>query len=83
MSVGMRGINLIGIGGSTLSMGGNGAYVNHTGVLITGTPAPYDVIPPDQGGGCVTTGPFSKYFPHSFLLSSIIHLPPVSLLFSR
>ncbi|EPE34212.1 Di-copper centre-containing [Glarea lozoyensis ATCC 20868] len=46
--------------GSETSMGGNGAYVNHTGVLITGTPAPYDVIPPDQGGGCVTTGPFSN-----------------------
>lgn len=42
-------------------MGGNGKYSNYSGVPIPGAPAPYDIIPPSVGGGCVTTGPFKKY----------------------
>jgi tyrosinase len=45
-------------------MGGNGAKVAHQGIQLGG-PAPYNVIPPGDGGGCVTTGPFKKYqIPH-------------------
>ncbi|KAH7412780.1 hypothetical protein BKA64DRAFT_337575 [Cadophora sp. MPI-SDFR-AT-0126] len=46
--------------GSDTSLSGNGLYYNHTGVLITGAPPPFDVIPPGVGGGCVTTGPFKN-----------------------
>ncbi|KAK0725080.1 hypothetical protein B0H67DRAFT_531108 [Lasiosphaeris hirsuta] len=44
--------------GNEFSMGGNGAKVQHAGVQIPGAPRPYNVIPPGDGGGCVTTGPF-------------------------
>ena len=46
--------------GSEGSMGGNGAKEEHNGIPIPGAPAPYDMIPPADGGGCVTTGPFKK-----------------------
>jgi tyrosinase len=41
-------------------MGGNGARVAHQGITLPGAPSPYDIIPPGDGGGCVTTGPFKK-----------------------
>lgn len=47
--------------GSPTSMSGNGLYYNHTGVPVNLAPAPFDIIPPGVGGGCVTTGPFKKY----------------------
>lgn len=47
--------------GSEGSMGGNGAKVAHQGIPIPGAPRPYNMIPPADGGGCVTTGPFTKY----------------------
>jgi tyrosinase len=53
-------------------MGGNGAKVAHQGIPIPGAPRPYNMIPPADGGGCVTTGPFKKYLPapaHSITLS--------------
>jgi len=40
-------------------MGGNGVFENYSGVAIP-APPPFDVIPPDQGGGCVATGPFAN-----------------------
>jgi tyrosinase len=40
-------------------MSGNGAKVTSDGVFVGG-PAPYNRIPPDEGGGCVTSGPFKK-----------------------
>ncbi|VBB81647.1 Putative protein of unknown function [Podospora comata] len=43
--------------GSEGSMGGNGAKANYNGIMI---PGPYDRIPPADGGGCVTTGPFKN-----------------------
>jgi tyrosinase len=43
------------------SMGGNGAKVNYPGVPTMGFQKPYDMIPADMGGGCVTDGPFKKY----------------------
>lgn len=46
--------------GSSTSLSGNGLYMNHTGVPVNGAPAPYDIIPPGVGGGCVTTGPFKN-----------------------
>ncbi|SPQ25703.1 18e28050-06f6-45fc-b018-0118a96aaa27 [Thermothielavioides terrestris] len=46
--------------GSEGSMGGNGAKVAHQGIPIPGAPSPYNVIPPGDGGGCVTTGPFKN-----------------------
>lgn len=44
--------------GSAYSMSGNGVYEAHncTNALPTGL----NCIPPGQGGGCVTTGPFKK-----------------------
>lgn len=43
------------------SISGNGEYEphNYTDGLKDGDPADY--IPPGQGGGCVTTGPFANY----------------------
>ncbi|KAK4664743.1 uncharacterized protein QC763_506690 [Podospora pseudopauciseta] len=46
--------------GSEGSMGGNGAKANYNGIMIPGAPRPYDRIPPADGGGCVTTGPFKN-----------------------
>lgn len=43
--------------GNASSMGGNGAFVNYTGVPQPFR-KPYDHIPPADGGGCVTEGPF-------------------------
>jgi hypothetical protein len=42
-------------------MGGNGAKVDYPGVPTMGFQKPYDMIPSDVGGGCVTEGPFKKY----------------------
>lgn len=50
--------------GSAYSMSGNGKYAPNNGTKIEGDAIVY--IPPGQGGGCVTTGPFKKYSP--FLL---------------
>jgi hypothetical protein len=47
--------------GSEGSMGGNGAKVAHQGIPIPGAPRPHNMIPPGDGGGCVTSGPFKKY----------------------
>ncbi|KAF2867040.1 hypothetical protein BDV95DRAFT_631483 [Massariosphaeria phaeospora] len=46
--------------GNMSSMGGNGAKSNYAGVPTTGFKAPYDKIPADVGGGCVTDGPFKN-----------------------
>ncbi|KAL2272017.1 hypothetical protein VTJ83DRAFT_1388 [Remersonia thermophila] len=43
--------------GSDTSLGGNGEPHEYPGIY-TPFPAPYDLIPPAGGGGCVTTGPF-------------------------
>ena len=45
--------------GNASSMGGNGAFVNYTGVPQPFR-KPYDHIPPADGGGCVTEGPFKE-----------------------
>ncbi|TEY44945.1 hypothetical protein BOTCAL_0340g00120 [Botryotinia calthae] len=50
--------------GSHTSMSGNGLYYNHTGVPVNLAPAPFDIIPPGVGGGCVTTGPFKNMTVH-------------------
>lgn len=44
--------------GSDLSIGGNGAFVNHSGVAIPNEETPYIILPHGGGGGCVQTGPF-------------------------
>lgn len=48
--------------GNMSSMGGNGVKSNYPGVMVHGGgfKAPYDMIPPDMGGGCVKDGPFAK-----------------------
>ncbi|KAF2799260.1 Di-copper centre-containing protein [Melanomma pulvis-pyrius CBS 109.77] len=46
--------------GNMSSMSGNGKKADYPGVKTTGFQKPYDVIPPDQGGGCVTSGPFAN-----------------------
>lgn len=39
-------------------MSNNGAYEAHTGADIPDAELPYIVIPPGNGSGCVTSGPF-------------------------
>lgn len=46
--------------GSPASMSGNGELAPYNGIPQP-FPRPYDRIPADQGGGCVTTGPFKEY----------------------
>ncbi|KAL5380133.1 hypothetical protein DPSP01_007936 [Paraphaeosphaeria sporulosa] len=48
--------------GNMSSMGGNGAKSDYPGVMIHGAgfKPPYDIIPADLGGGCVTEGPFAN-----------------------
>jgi tyrosinase len=41
-------------------MGGNGKKADYPGIPTMGFPKPYDMIPADLGGGCVTEGPFAK-----------------------
>jgi hypothetical protein len=58
------------------SMGGNGAKSEYMGVPTMGFSPPYDMIPSDVGGGCVTEGPFKKCVP----TNSIPFTPPAPLL---
>lgn len=44
--------------GSETSIGGNGEYIPHNGTGIPSNDAPSFVIPPGNGSGCVTSGPF-------------------------
>ncbi|GAB1316986.1 Tyrosinase copper-binding domain-containing protein [Madurella fahalii] len=44
--------------GDEYSMGGNGAKVPYEGIPVPMAPRPYNMIPPGNGGGCVTSGPF-------------------------
>ncbi|KAK3314139.1 hypothetical protein B0H66DRAFT_584492 [Apodospora peruviana] len=46
--------------GSPSSMSGNGHPLPHGGIPIPGAPPPNDMIPPGDGGGCVTMGPFAN-----------------------
>ncbi|KAK0716374.1 hypothetical protein B0H67DRAFT_516055 [Lasiosphaeris hirsuta] len=48
--------------GSDTSLGGNGAYFPHAGMILTEplNPAALIPLPPGSGGGCVTTGPFAN-----------------------
>ena len=47
--------------GSVTSMSGNGAYRAHDAVGIPSNALPLIVVPPEKGGGCVTTGPFRNF----------------------
>lgn len=44
--------------GNMSSMGGNGVKSDYPGVMVHGAgfQAPWDIIPADLGGGCVTDG---------------------------
>ncbi|KAF2679670.1 Di-copper centre-containing protein [Lentithecium fluviatile CBS 122367] len=46
--------------GNMSSMGGNGAKLDYPGVPAMSFKPPYDMIPADLGGGCVTDGPFKN-----------------------
>lgn len=47
--------------GSATSMSGNGAYAAHSvGAYIPSSALPFIVLPPGNGSGCVTTGPFAN-----------------------
>ncbi|CAI6333741.1 unnamed protein product [Periconia digitata] len=46
--------------GNMSSMGGNGVKADYPGVMTMGFKKPYDIIPPDVGGGCVHEGPFKN-----------------------
>jgi tyrosinase len=41
-------------------MSGNGEYIPHNGTGIPSNDMPMFVIPPGNGSGCVTSGPFSN-----------------------
>ncbi|KAK0671591.1 hypothetical protein QBC41DRAFT_219191 [Cercophora samala] len=61
--------------GSEGSMGGNGAKANYNGIMIPGAPRPYDRIPPADGGGCVTTGPFKNMTVNLGPIAPVLQLP--------
>lgn len=46
--------------GNSTSMSGNGAKYDYEGYPLSLYTAPYNLIPPAEGGGCVTDGPFVK-----------------------
>ncbi|KAI1877344.1 hypothetical protein JX265_003352 [Neoarthrinium moseri] len=46
--------------GSATSLSGNGIFSPYPGLQLPLYPPPYNVIPPAEGGGCVTTGPFAN-----------------------
>lgn len=45
--------------GNSSSMSGDGEPHEYPGIP-TGFPPPHNLIPPGNGGGCVTTGPFKE-----------------------
>lgn len=58
--------------GSDTSLGGNGNFIPHQGLILT---EPFNAtalipLPPGTGGGCVTTGPFANM---------VVHIGPVAL----
>ncbi|KAL2163816.1 hypothetical protein VTH06DRAFT_5875 [Thermothelomyces fergusii] len=61
--------------GSEGSMGSNGAYEPHQGIFFPGAPPPYNVIPPGDGGGCVTKGPFSNMTVNIGPLAPTLNVP--------
>lgn len=46
--------------GSSTSLGGDGEYIPHNGTGIPSTEMANFVIPPGNGSGCVTSGPFKN-----------------------
>ncbi|KAK5664061.1 hypothetical protein OQA88_275 [Cercophora sp. LCS_1] len=46
--------------GDEYSLSGDGLRVPHEGVAVIGAPPPWNLIPPADGGGCVTSGPFKN-----------------------
>jgi len=56
--------------GSEFSMSGDGSFVQHDPVGIPTNDDPQITIPPANGGGCITSGPFVKY---AFSLLSLSH----------
>ena len=46
--------------GSETSIGGNGEYAPHNGTGIPSNDNPVIYLPPANGSGCVTTGPFKN-----------------------
>ncbi|KAF2744627.1 Di-copper centre-containing protein [Sporormia fimetaria CBS 119925] len=46
--------------GNMSSMSGNGLKADYPGIPTMGFKKPYDKIPADLGGGCVTSGPFAN-----------------------
>jgi tyrosinase len=46
--------------GDDFSMSGDGLPIPHKGIDVPGTPKEFSVIPPGNGGGCITSGPFKK-----------------------
>jgi len=47
------------LNGNMSSMGGDGEPSPYPGIKMP-YPPPFDLIPPGNGGGCVTKGPFKE-----------------------
>jgi len=47
--------------GDDYSLSGNGLPVPHGGITVPGAPEGANIIPPGNGGGCVTSGPFKNH----------------------
>lgn len=59
-------------------MSGDGAYKNHSGANIPSAATPYIVLPPGNGGDCVTSGPFKSFSVNLGPVSPVLSYAPAN-----